>query len=55
VGWVERRTPSGLRTAFFAMNMDWGAGSRFDDRFMIANAIFREEGILPPPAAADLE
>lgn len=47
VGWVERRTDTGTRTVFFAMNMDWSAKTKFEDRMAIAKTILSQDGALP--------
>lgn len=47
VGWVERKTPTGIRRIYFALNMDTTPKTRSDDRITVARKILREEGALP--------
>ncbi len=47
IGWVERKTPTGIRRIYFALNMDTTPKTRFEDRFTVARKILREEGALP--------
>lgn len=44
VGWVERR---GKPVAYFAMNLDVGPETKFEDRFRITRAILDEVAALP--------
>jgi len=47
VGWVERPGTKGARRWFFALNMDAGEATKFEDRFNVARPILREVGALP--------
>lgn len=53
VGWIERKTPAGVRKVYFALNMDRAPHGKFEDRFTVARKIFEEEDMLPRKAPAE--